>query len=160
MICTYISNRDVPGPKNIHIMVNIVVHNVAVMNKLALEKTIDVWPGFIAAANAMTSLTENGGDRGLIGGVLNDSGAWVTTVFPPRVPRDMYRGWLKKVMEHYAEAGLTMISSSIENGRTLTAFYEILREEQAAASAVWLWLRNAPYPTSLSQSSTVTCSTG
>ncbi|MGY8815445.1 MAG: amidohydrolase family protein [Gammaproteobacteria bacterium] len=105
-------------------------HNVAVMNRLALEKTVDVWPGFIAAANAMTSLTENGGDRGLIGGVLNDSGAWVTTLFPPRVPRDMYRGWLKKVMEHYAEAGLTMISSSIENGRTLTAFYEILREDK------------------------------
>ncbi len=105
-------------------------HNVAIVNKLGLEKTLEVWPGFIGAADAMTSLTENGGKRGLIGGVLNDSGAWVTTVFPPRVPRDMYRGWLKTVMEHYAEGGLTMIASSIENGRTLTAFYEILREDK------------------------------
>jgi len=104
-------------------------HNVSVLNQMALDKTLAVWPAFTQSANDMTYVAERGGDRGFVGGVLNDSGAWVSTLFPSRVPDEMYMEWLRQVMLNYAEGGLTMIASSIEEGRTLTAFYRLLRED-------------------------------
>jgi predicted amidohydrolase YtcJ len=78
----------------------------------------------------MMTLTERAGDRGLVGGVFQESEAWSRTIFPPRVPPQIYNQWMKDVMTHYAEGGLTMIASSLEEGRSMTAFYRIMREEK------------------------------
>jgi predicted amidohydrolase YtcJ len=104
-------------------------HNVIVMNKLAFDATLEKWPGFVTAANESMSLTERAGDRGLLGGVFRNT--WTRGVmFPTRVPTDIYEGWMKEVMQLYANAGLTMIASSIEEGRTMTAFYNLLRKNR------------------------------
>nr|NIN36268.1 hypothetical protein [Gammaproteobacteria bacterium]NIO63416.1 hypothetical protein [Gammaproteobacteria bacterium] len=50
-------------------------------------------------------------------------------MFPPRIPQDMYTELLREAMVSYARAGITMIASSIEQGRTLGGFYKMLREE-------------------------------
>ncbi|MGY8813654.1 MAG: amidohydrolase family protein [Gammaproteobacteria bacterium] len=105
-------------------------HRVIVLNKLALEETVKVWPGFANAANNMMTLTENAGDRALVGGVFQESEAWSRSLFPPRVPKEIYNQWMKDVMVHYAEGGLTMIASSLEEGRSMTSFYQILREDK------------------------------
>jgi predicted amidohydrolase YtcJ len=105
-------------------------HRVIVMNKMAFDKTVEVWPGFVQAANDMMTLTDRAGDRGLIGGVFQESEAWSRTVFPPRVPPSIYDQWMKDVMNHYAEGGLTMIASSLEEGRSMTSFYRIMRRDK------------------------------
>ena len=105
-------------------------HRVIVMNKMAFDKTVELWPGFVQAANDMMTLTDRAGDRGLIGGVFQESEAWSRTVFPPRVPGDIYGQWMKDVMVHYAEGGLTMIASSLEEGRSMTSFYRLMRKEK------------------------------
>lgn len=105
-------------------------HRMILLNKLALAKTLEIWPGYIIAANDVMSLTENSGDRGFVGGIFQDSGAWEKTVFPPREPRELFNSLIKGAMEKYAVGGTTMIASSIEDGRTLTAFYDLLRKEK------------------------------
>jgi predicted amidohydrolase YtcJ len=105
-------------------------HRMILLNKLALAKTLEIWPGYITAANDVMSLTENSGDRGFVGGIFQDSGAWEKTVFPPREPRELFNSLIKGAMEKYAVGGTTMIASSIEDGRTLTAFYDLLRKEK------------------------------
>ncbi len=105
-------------------------HRMILLNKLALEATLEVWPGYIQAANDVMSLAENSGERGFVGGIFQDSGAWEKTVFPPREPRELFNSLIKKAMETYAIGGTTMIASSIEDGRTLTAFYDLLRKEK------------------------------
>ena len=105
-------------------------HRVIILNKMALDKTVELWPGFVLAANDMMTLTERAGDRGLVGGVFQESEAWSRTVFPPRVPKDIYDQWMKDVMTHYAEGGLTMIASSLEEGRSMTSYYRIMREDK------------------------------
>ncbi len=105
-------------------------HRVIVMNQMAFDKTNELWPGFVLAANDMMTLTDRAGDRGLIGGVFQESEAWSRTIFPPRVPKDVYDQWMKDVMNHYAEGGLTMIASSLEEGRSMTSFYRIMREDK------------------------------
>ena len=91
-------------------------HRVIVLNQMAKDETVRVWPGFVLAANNMMTLTERAGDRGLVGGVFQESEAWSRSVFPPRVPKSIYKQWMKDVMTHYAEGGLTMIASSLEEG--------------------------------------------
>lgn len=104
-------------------------HNAILLNQLAYDATLEEWPGFVRAANETMSLMENSGDMGVLGGVFRN--AWTREVmFPPRTPPDVYEGWIEEVMNLYAEAGLTMIASSIEEGRTVTAFYNLLREHR------------------------------
>jgi predicted amidohydrolase YtcJ len=105
-------------------------HRMILLNRLALEETLKVWPGFIQAANDVMSLTENSGDRGFVGGIFQDSGAWEKTMFPSREPRELYNQLIKQAMITYARGGTTMIASSIEDGRTLTSFYDLLRKEK------------------------------
>jgi len=102
-------------------------HRAAVMNKMGLDATVDVWPGFVLASNEYVSLTDHAGDRGILTETFRD--AWDLQVFPDRVPRQMYNNLLKEAMLHYAAAGVTMISSSIEQGRTMTGFYDLLRQD-------------------------------
>jgi predicted amidohydrolase YtcJ len=98
-------------------------HRMILLNRLALDATTKIWPGFILAA-------KNSGDRGFVGGIFQDSGAWEKTVFPPREPQSLYNSLIKGAMTMYARGGTTMIASSIEDGRTLTGFYELLRKEK------------------------------
>jgi predicted amidohydrolase YtcJ len=102
-------------------------HRAAVMNRKALEKTVEQWPGFVLASNEYVSLTERAGDRGILTETFRD--AWDLQIFPDRVPRELYNNLLKAALHHYAAAGVTMIASSIEQGRTMTGFYDILRED-------------------------------
>ncbi len=105
-------------------------HRMILLNRLALDATIKVWPGFIKATNDMMGLTENSGERGFVGGIFQDTGAWEKTVFPPREPRSLYNQLIKEAMTTYARGGTTMIASSIEDGRTVTAFYDLMRKEK------------------------------
>ncbi|MGY8815572.1 MAG: amidohydrolase family protein [Gammaproteobacteria bacterium] len=105
-------------------------HRMILLNRLALDATTKIWPGYILAANDVMSLTENSGDRGFVGGIFQDSGAWEKTVFPAREPQSLYNSLIKNAMITYARGGTTMIASSIEDGRTLTGFYTLLRKEK------------------------------
>ena len=105
-------------------------HRMILLNHLALDATIKVWPGFIKATNDMMGLTERSGERGFVGGIFQDTGAWEKTVFPPREPRSLYNQLVKDAMINYARGGTTMIASSIEDGRTVTAFYDLMRKEK------------------------------
>ncbi len=102
-------------------------HRAAVMNKLAFDATNDAWPSFILASNNYVSLANDSGDRGIITETFRD--AWELTMFPPRIPQKMYNELLTAAMNSYASAGITMIASSIEQGRTLGGFYNILRRD-------------------------------
>jgi predicted amidohydrolase YtcJ len=102
-------------------------HRAAVMNKLAFDATNDAWPSFILASNNYVSLADDSGDRGIITETFRD--AWELTMFPPRIPQKMYNELLTAAMNSYASAGITMIASSIEQGRTLGGFYNILRRD-------------------------------
>ncbi len=102
-------------------------HRAAIMNRLAYDATIDAWPTFVDASNNYVSLADDSGDRGIITETFRD--AWELTMFPPRIPQSMYNELLKEAMNSYASAGVTMIASSIEQGRTLGGFYYLLRKE-------------------------------
>lgn len=102
-------------------------HRAALMNKLAYDATNYAWPSFVDASNNYVSLADDSGDRGIITETFRD--AWELTMFPPRIPQTMYNELLKAAMTSYASAGITMIASSIEQGRSLGGFYKILREE-------------------------------
>ena len=105
-------------------------HRMILLNRLAMDETLRIWPGYIKAANDVMSLAENSGDRGFVGGIFQDSGAWEKTVFPAREPPSLYNSLIKGAMITYARGGTTMIASSIEDGRTLTGFYNLLRKEK------------------------------
>ena len=102
-------------------------HRAALMNQKAMEATVEEWPAFVLASNEYVSLADDSGDRAIITETFRD--AWDLTMFPPRVPQTMYYELLKAAMSSYAKAGITMIASSIEQGRTVGAFYNLLRKE-------------------------------
>ena len=102
-------------------------HRAAMMNDKAMQATVDRWPAFVIASNEYVSLADDSGDRGIITETFRD--AWDLTMFPPRIPQSMYNELIKEAMMSYARAGITMIASSIEQGRTLGGFYKLLREE-------------------------------
>jgi predicted amidohydrolase YtcJ len=102
-------------------------HRAGLMNRKAFEATLEEWPAFVLASNEYVSLADNSGDRGIITETFRD--AWDLTMFPPRIPQTMYNALLKAAMLSYAKAGVTMIASSIEQGRTLGTFYNMLRNE-------------------------------
>jgi len=104
-------------------------HRLIMLNRKGLDETTRVWPGFIQAANEIMNLTERAGERGLVGGVLQDSGGWEKAMFPNRTPRDLYTELAKAALLHYAAAGVTMIASSLEDGQSVTAYYDIIRRD-------------------------------
>lgn len=107
-------------------------HRLILINEKALEITREVWPGFIKAANDMTGLSKigNEGSRGIVGGVFQENAAWERSVFPSRIPEDLYVKMLKESMKLYNTAGVTMIASSIEQGSAVTAAFNILRRDK------------------------------
>lgn len=107
-------------------------HRNLLLNQQALDITLDVWPGFTQAANDVTGLSEIGreGERGIVGGVFQESSAWERTVFPPRMPRDLTVKLMDEALKLYATAGVTMIASSIELGTSMTAVYDLLRRDE------------------------------
>jgi predicted amidohydrolase YtcJ len=102
-------------------------HRAGLMNKMSYDATIREWPAFVLASNEYVSLADDSGDRGIITETFRD--AWDLTMFPPRIPQSMYNELLREAMLSYAKAGITMIASSIEQGRTLGGFYNLLRNE-------------------------------
>lgn len=107
-------------------------HRNFLLNQKGLEKTLEVWPGFTQAANDVTGLSDIGreGDRGIVGGVFQESGAWDRTVFPPRMPRDLTLKLMEEALKLYATAGVTMVASSIEVGPSMTAVFDLLRRDE------------------------------
>lgn len=107
-------------------------HRNILLNRKGLEETVRLWPGFIQAANDMTGLSDLGreGDRGIVGGVFQESGAWERVINPPRMPRDFTKNLMREALKLYNTAGLTMISSSVEYGTAMTAVFDILREDR------------------------------
>jgi predicted amidohydrolase YtcJ len=107
-------------------------HRNFLLNQRAVDATLEVWPGFIQAANDVTGLSEIGreGDRGIVGGVFQESGAWERTVFPPRMPRDLTLSLMEEALKLYATAGVTMIASSVEVGPSMTAAFDLLRRDE------------------------------
>lgn len=106
-------------------------HRNFLLNQRAVDATLQVWPGFIQAANDVTGLSEIGreGERGIVGGVFQESGAWERTVFPPRMPRDLTLKLMEEALKLYATAGVTMIASSVEVGPSMTAAFDLLRRD-------------------------------
>ena len=107
-------------------------HRNILLNRKGLEETVRLWPGFKQAANDMTGLSDIGseGDRGIVGGVFQESGAWERVINPPRMPRDFTKNLMREALKLYNSAGLTMISSSVEYGTAMTAVFDILREDR------------------------------
>jgi predicted amidohydrolase YtcJ len=102
-------------------------HRAAIMNRKAFEATLEEWPTFVAASDEYVSLADQAGTRGIITETFRD--AWDATMFPSRIPTSMYIELIKATMKTYAKAGITMIASSIEEGRTVGGFYYLLRTE-------------------------------
>jgi predicted amidohydrolase YtcJ len=106
-------------------------HRNILLNRKGLEETVDKWPAFIQAANDMTGMSRLGreGDRGIIGGVFQESGAWERVINPPRMPRSLTMNLMEEALKLYTTAGVTMVSSSVEFGSAMTAVYDILRRD-------------------------------
>jgi predicted amidohydrolase YtcJ len=102
-------------------------HRAGLMNQKAYDLTLDAWPGFVLASNDYVSLADDSGTRGIITETFRD--AWDLQMFPNRIPQTMYNLMLKEALLAYARAGISMIASSIEQGRSVGGFYKLLREE-------------------------------
>ncbi len=106
-------------------------HRNILLNRKGLDKTLETWPGFIIAANDMTGLSKLGkeGDRGIVGGVFQESGAWERVINPPRMPKQLTMDLMEQALRLYNTAGVTMISSSVEFGAAMRAVYDLLRRD-------------------------------
>ncbi len=107
-------------------------HRNILLNRKGLDKTLESWPGFTIAANDMTGLSKLGkeGDRGIVGGVFQESGAWERVINPPRMPRQLTMDLMEGALKMYTSAGVTMVSSSVEYGTAMTAVYDLLRRDK------------------------------
>jgi len=107
-------------------------HRNILLNQKGLDKTLETWPGFTIAANDMTGLSKIGkeGDRGIVGGVFQESGAWERVINPPRMPRQLTMDLMEGALKMYTSAGVTMVSSSVEYGTAMTAVYDLLRRDK------------------------------
>ena len=106
-------------------------HRNILLNRKGLDKTLELWPSFTIAANDMTGLSKLGkeGDRGIVGGVFQESGAWDRVINPPRMPKQLTMDLMEAALNMYNSAGVTMISSSVEFGDAMTAVYNLLRRD-------------------------------
>jgi len=105
-------------------------HRNLLLNQKGVDETLEVWPGFTQAANDVTGLSDIGreGDRGIVGGVFQESSAWERTLFPARMPRSLTATLMEEALKLYTTAGVTMIASSVELGTSMTAVYDVLRK--------------------------------
>ncbi len=106
-------------------------HRNILLNRKGLDKTLELWPSFTIAANDMTGLSKLGheGDRGIVGGVFQESGAWERVINPPRMPKQLTMDLMEAALNMYNSAGVTMIASSVEFGDAMTAVYNLLRRD-------------------------------
>jgi predicted amidohydrolase YtcJ len=106
-------------------------HRNILLNRKGLEFTVERWPNFVQAANDVTGLSTIGkeGDRGIVGGLFQESGAWDRVISPHRVPRQLSMDLMEGALKLYTSAGVTMVSSSVEYGSAMTAVYDILRRD-------------------------------
>jgi len=108
-------------------------HRNFLINQKAMDITLKKWPGFIKAANDVTGLSPLGrteGTRGIIGGVFQENSAWERSIFPRRIPRSLMVSMMDDALKLYASAGMTMIASSIEEGTTVTATFDLLKRDR------------------------------
>src|SRR5690606_18381068 len=107
-------------------------HRNFLINQKAMDITLRAWPGFKQAANDVTGLSRAGreGDRGIIGGVFQENAAWERAVFPSRIPQELYVRMMEEGLKLYPGGGVTMLASSAELGRSITAVYDILRRDK------------------------------
>ena len=106
-------------------------HRNILLNRKGLEYTVERWPNFVQAANDVTGLSTIGreGDRGIVGGLFQESGSWDRVISPHRMPRDLTMKLMEEALKLYTTAGVTMVSSSVEYGSAMTAVYDILRRD-------------------------------
>jgi len=106
-------------------------HRNILLNRKGLEYTVERWPNFVQAANDVTGLSILGreGDRGIVGGLFQESGSWDRVIAPHRMPRELTMNLMDEALKLYTTAGVTMVSSSVEYGSAMTAVYDILRRD-------------------------------
>ena len=106
-------------------------HRNILLNRKGLEFTVERWPNFVQAANDVTGLSALGreGDRGIVGGLFQESGAWDRVISPHRMPRELTMRLMEEALKLYTTAGVTMVSSSVEYGSAMTAVFDILRRD-------------------------------